>query len=54
MGKKFEGADAGEGQEKGSGILLALENIRWLVAFIQRQHIYVVVPQITLLQNTPP
>ena len=49
---KFEGADAGDGRGA-PGILLALENIRWLVFFIPRQNIYDVVPQITLLQNPP-
>ena len=33
---KFEGADAGDGRGA-PGILLALENIRWLVSFIPRR-----------------
>ena len=35
---------------RGSPILLALENIPWLVSFIQGQIVYVVVPQIRLLR----
>ena len=61
LANKFQGADKvdrrgldDEGLTSSPpGILLALENIRWLVSFIPRQNIYVVVPQITLLQKPP-
>ena len=58
LANKFQGADKvdrrgldDEGLTSSPpGILLALENIRWLVSFIPRQNICVVVSQIRLLQ----
>ena len=57
LANKFQGADKvdrrgldDEGLTSSPpGILLALENIRWLVSFIPRQNISGVIPQIRLL-----
>ena len=54
LANKFQGADKVDRRgldDEGlpPGILLALENIRWLVSFIPRQNISGVIPQIRLL-----
>ena len=60
LANKFQGADKvdrrgldDEGLTSSPpGILLALENIRWLVSFIPRQNISGAIPQIRLLLNS--